>query len=88
MCDERNKSTSDVSSRVIGTYLVSVKYSDLDTLTSAPENGDTFLTSDKWYEPFPSVRVDAINAPDSNVRSATVAPATGSPAAVTTPDRA
>src|SRR5262245_13284621 len=55
MCDACTKLKSDVSSRVIGTYLVSVKYPDLDTLTSAPETPDTFFTSDKWYEPLPSV---------------------------------
>jgi hypothetical protein len=28
----------------MGTYLVAVKNSGFDTLTSAPENGETFLT--------------------------------------------
>jgi hypothetical protein len=46
-----------------------------------------FLAPDKWYEPFPSVRDDAMSAPDSKVRRATVAPAIGTLVAVTIPDR-
>jgi hypothetical protein len=69
-------------------YLVSVVDPGLATLTSAPEYGDTFRTSDKRYTPFASVVVDAINEPVSKVSSATLAPATSCPPTLTTPDSA